>query len=89
MFNGRWQQSLSRGDQGRILLDFDPYSFQQILVCLRAIADDMDSAWCPRLEPNKQEPFDSLVRYLQLEEYMGLKAAMEAAVADFPTLASA
>jgi len=56
---------------------------------MRAIADDMDSKWCPRLEPDKQEPFDSLVRYLQLEEYMGLKDATKAAVADFPTLVAA
>lgn len=82
---------MSRDDQARIFLDFDSYSFQQILLCLRmrAIADNIDSKWCPRLEPDKQEPFDSLVRYLQLEEYMGLKAAMNAAVADFPTLVSA
>lgn len=47
-FSGRWEQSLSRGDQGRIFLDYDSYSFQQILLCLRmrAIADDIDSKWC-------------------------------------------
>ena len=56
---------------------------------MRAIADDIDSKWCPKVDSDKQEPFDSLVRYLQLEEYMGLKAAMKAAVADFPSLASA
>ena len=56
---------------------------------MRAIADDTDSKWCPRIDSDKQEPFDSLVRYLQLEEYMGLKAAMKAAEAEFPTLVSA
>ncbi len=56
---------------------------------MRAIADSIDSKWCPRIDSDKQEPFDSLVKYLQLEEYMGLKAAMKAAVADFPTLVSA
>jgi len=91
MFSGRWEESLSRDDQGHIFLDFDPHSFQQVLLCLRmrAIADDIDSKWSPRLESDKQQPFDSLVRYLQLEEYMGLKDATKAAVADFPTLVSA
>ncbi len=56
---------------------------------MRAIADDIDSKWCPRIDSDKQEPFGSLVRYLQLEEYMGLKASMKAAVADFPNLVSA
>ena len=56
---------------------------------MRAIADSIDSKWSPRIESDTQEPFDSLVRYLQLEQHKGLTAAMKAAVADFPTLVSA
>ena len=75
MFTGRWEEKLHRDEQGRVFLDYDPHLFQEILsyMRLRAIhngpsgkADPM-----PRMDGDMQYAFQKLVKYLQLEEFMG------------------
>lgn len=75
MFSGRWEQCLDYDHKGRVFLDFDPYSFQQIMSYLRSCnicSRATDSIPLPEIEPGKRKIFRDLVKYLSLEEYMGM-----------------
>ena len=47
MFSGRWEDCLDHDSNGRIFLDFDPYSFQQVLTALRCRPFDLASSVAP------------------------------------------
>ena len=75
MFSGRWEQCLDYDDKGQVFLDFDPYSFQQILSYLRSCnicSSATGTIPLPEIEHGKRKMFTDLVKYLSLEEYMGM-----------------
>ena len=70
MFSGRWEDCLDHDSNGRIFLDFDPYSFQQVLTTLRCRPFDLASSVAPPeaiITPDKLHAYKCLVDYLGLE----------------------
>ena len=70
MFSGRWEHRLTRDEQGRIFLDFNPVLFRHLLEQLRFIDDDDGSTI--RLHapasPSLVGPFDRLLRKLGIAQ---------------------
>jgi len=75
IFSGRWEQSLERDGAGRIFLDFSPAPFKALLSFLRArrIAEPGEHIDPPVVLPEDKAEFKAMVRYLGLEEFVGLK----------------
>ncbi len=74
MFSGRWEDCLDHDSNGRIFLDFDPYSFQQILTMLRCRPFDLANNTVPPeaiITPDKLHAYKCLVDYLGLEGVCG------------------
>ncbi len=77
---------MDHDDQGRIFLDFDPYCFQQILFYLRSCTNRSsarDTVALPNIDPDKQEAFRDLVKFLLLEDFMGISSSMSCAALKF------
>lgn len=75
MFSGRWEDCLDHDSDGRIFLDFDPYSFQQVLTTLRCRPFDLASSVAPPeaiITPDKLHAYNCLVDYLGLEGVWGI-----------------
>lgn len=76
MFSGRWEDCLDHDSNGRIFLDFDPYSFQQVLTTLRCRPFDLASSVAPPeaiITPDKLHAYKCLVDYLGLEGVCGIE----------------
>ncbi|KAL0043515.1 hypothetical protein WJX79_006959 [Trebouxia sp. C0005] len=74
IFSGRWEGCLDHDANGRIFLDFDPYSFQQILMTLRCRPFDLAKNVAPPeavMTPDKLHAYKCLVDYLGLEGVCG------------------
>ncbi len=74
MFSGRWEDCLDHDSNGRVFLDFDPYSFQQILTMLRCRPFDLANRVVPPeaiITPDKLHAYKCLVDYLGLEGVCG------------------
>ncbi len=74
MFSGRWEHCLDHDSNSRIFLDFDPYSFQQILTMLRCRPFDLANSVAPPeaiITPDKLHAYKCLVDYLGLEGLCG------------------
>ena len=68
MFSGRWEDSLSRDENGRIFFDWNPLYFVFILDYLRAkiIATSDNPAPLPKVPEDQRKNFLNLVEYLGL-----------------------
>ena len=68
MFSGRWEDSLSRDENGRIFFDWNPDYFVFILDYLRAkmIATSDNPAPLPKVPEDQRKNFLNLVEYLGL-----------------------
>ena len=68
MFSGRWEDSLTRDEDGRIFFDFNPQYFVYILDYLRArtIATAENPAPLPKVAEDQVKHFSNLVEYLGL-----------------------
>ena len=76
-FGSTWARHHKLEDQGHIVLDLEPYCFQQILSFLTCKLDEQPStpALQPVIQQESEADFEVLVDYLQLKEYMALTVA--------------
>jgi len=76
MFSGRWEDSLERDSAGRVFLDFSPVPFRALLSHLRVLRDAGPGTRVkfPGVPPEYQAEFDSMVKYLELWEFLYGKA---------------
>lgn len=72
MFSGRWEGSLERDAAGRVFLDFSPVPFRALLSHLRVLRDAGPDTRIkfPGVPPEYQAEFDSMVKYLELWEFL-------------------
>ena len=66
MFSGRWENKLSRDEDGRVFFDFNPQYFLLILDFLRA--RKISSPEKPKVPEDQAKNFYSLVEYLGLSD---------------------
>ena len=68
MFSGRWEDSLSRDENGRIFFDWNPQYFVFILDYLRGktIATPKNPPPLPKIPEDQTKSFENLVEYLGL-----------------------
>ena len=68
MFSGRWEDSLSRDENGRIFFDWNPQHFILILEYLRGktIATPKNPSPLPKIPEDQTKTFQNLVEYLGL-----------------------
>ena len=68
MFSGRWEESLSRDENGRIFFDWNPQHFVLILEYLRGktIATPKNPSPLPKIPEDQTKSFQNLVEYLGL-----------------------
>lgn len=76
-FGSIWARHQKLDDQGHIVLDVEPYCFQQILSFLTCKLDEQPDTPAPRpvIQQESEADFEMLVDYLQLKEYMALTVA--------------
>ena len=70
MFSGRWENTLSRDEDGRVFFDFNPQYFILILDFLRArkVASPENPAPLPKFPEDQVKNFNNLVAYLGLSD---------------------
>ena len=70
MFSGRWENKLSRDEDGRVFFDFNPQYFLLILDFLRArkMASPENPAPLPKVLEDQVKNFNNLVEYLGLSD---------------------
>ena len=69
MFSDRWEHRLTRDEQGRIFLDFNPGLFLHLLDQLRSMDDDGTAIRLhPPASPSLVGPFEKLLRKLGIEQ---------------------
>ncbi|CAF0828731.1 unnamed protein product [Adineta ricciae] len=66
MFNGRWENELSRDNNGNIFLDFNPILFQHLLEQLRLVHNDKSVVFYSPPSSSLKIPFEKMLRKLGL-----------------------
>lgn len=76
-FGSAWARHLKLDDQGCIVLDLEPYCFQQILSFLTHKLHEQPNNPVPQpvIQQEAKAEFEALVDYLQLKDYMALTVA--------------
>jgi hypothetical protein len=77
MFNGRWDDKLSRDHQGNIYLDFNPILFDHLLEQLRLLENNVSFVIYPPLSPSLVIPFGKMLRKLSINQLHKPKDVIE------------
>ncbi|UJR32777.1 hypothetical protein I4U23_020237 [Adineta vaga] len=68
MFNGRWENELSRDKHGNIFFDFNPILFHHLLEQLRFIENGNSVLFYPPFLSSLKTPFEKMLRKLGLNQ---------------------
>jgi hypothetical protein len=70
MFSGRWEGSLTRDEEGRVFLDFEPVVIRPIIDYLRLkrIEDPSEPVPFPSVRPDLKDTLEKVAAYLGLNE---------------------
>eukprot|EP00929_Paragymnodinium_shiwhaense_P033159 TRINITY_DN18257_c0_g1_i1.p1 TRINITY_DN18257_c0_g1~~TRINITY_DN18257_c0_g1_i1.p1 ORF type:complete len:374 (+),score=81.39 TRINITY_DN18257_c0_g1_i1:89-1210(+) len=72
LFSGRWEEQVTRDEEGRVFLDFSPEVFMPLLRHLREreMAGPDDFIDAPDIPDHAEGEFRKMLRYLGLEDYL-------------------
>jgi hypothetical protein len=73
LFNGQWDDQLSKDQNGKIFFDFNPILFRHLLDQLQIIDISNPIELYPPYQPSLIEPFNKMIRKLGLQQSLSSK----------------